>query len=713
MSFLAPLFLLGSFAVALPVIFHLIRRTTRERKHFSSLMFLMPSPPRLTRRSRLEHLLLLLLRCGVLCLLALGFARPFIKKALDTPQPSGNEKRVVLLLDTSASMRRPNLWSDARARAESIIRDASPADQISVATFDRQLHELITFDEWNRTAAGERAALAIRKLAEISPGWSSTHLGEAIISAAETLADTKSKAVTGPREIILISDLQEGSHLDQLQGYEWPKGIELSLEPIKPRHVSNAGLQLVTETDDSISKETPTVRVRVSNTADSKVDQFKIGWASADGRNFAAQPLNVYAPAGQSRIVAVPTITNALASTKLDRIILQGDEEDFDNTVYVIPPAQARLSVLYVGSESDKDPHQPLYFLQRAFQETRREAVQIIQASNGLPAFSVSSGGQGRGEEVWSLAIVTEGISDSATKTLHDAVTSGKIVLFAPKDASAGSTFAQLLDIEGLSIQEAQVHNYAMLADIDFRHPLFAPFADPRFSDFTKIHFWKYRKLDAAAIPRARVLAKFESGDPALLEVPVGKGKIFVLTSGWQPEDSQLALSTKFVPLLYAFLEESGASAPPPTQYYVGDPVPLKANESGASVHAPDASELRLGSGEASFSQTMAPGIYTLAVQTGPPETGRRFAVNLDPAESRTTPMPLDEFERLGAPIVHQPTVATREAERKVRLRNTELEERQKLWRWFLLGTLAILLIETWLGGWTARRPAVTTEATS
>jgi len=47
--------------------------------------------------------------------------------------------------------------------------------------------------------------------------------------------------------------------------------------------------------------------------------------------------------------------------------------------------------------------------------------------------------------------------------------------------------------------------NYAMFAEIDFKHPLFAPFADPRFSDFTKIHIWKYRKLDAAGIPDARM----------------------------------------------------------------------------------------------------------------------------------------------------------------------------------------------------------------
>ena len=51
MSFLAPAFLLAGLAIGLPVVFHLIRRSTRERKVFSSLMFLLPSPPRLSRRT--------------------------------------------------------------------------------------------------------------------------------------------------------------------------------------------------------------------------------------------------------------------------------------------------------------------------------------------------------------------------------------------------------------------------------------------------------------------------------------------------------------------------------------------------------------------------------------------------------------------------------------------------------------------------------------
>jgi hypothetical protein len=270
-----------------------------------------------------------------------------------------------------------------------------------------------------------------------------------------------------------------------------------------------------------------------------------------------------------------------------------------------------------------------------------------------------------------------------------------------------------LLQLERLNVEEVRPNGYAMLAEIDFRHPLFAPFADPRYSDFTKIHFWKYRRLETAAIPGARAIAKFDSGDPAILETSVGRGHLLVFTSGWQPDDSQLAVSSKFVPLLYALLEESGAAEGVAAQYHVGDAVPLAMlgadNTAAVAIRAPDGSELKLAAGETNFSQTMTPGIYTMA-STQPP---KRFAVNLDAAESRTAPLPADELERYGAPIARTTPAVANEAASKIRLQNAELENRQKLWRWFLVATLAVLLFETWLAGRTARRLSVPEGATT
>jgi hypothetical protein len=683
-SFLAPFFLLGTVAIVGPFIFHLIRRTTRERQAFSSLMFLMPSPPRLTRRSRLEHLLLLALRCLVICLLAAAFARPFIRKPMAPDLPDNTSKTVLVLVDTSASMRRGNLWSQAKDKVQSLLRGATLADRVAVYSFDRQLTQIFGFEQWSATSTGERAGLAAAKVSTMSPGWFETRLGNALIGAAEILEDRSLKAAPGRRQIVVISDLQEGSHVEPLQGYEWPKGIEVSVEALKIRDAGNAVLQLIPDSEEISTRAAAGVRVRVANAPDSKRDQFTIGWADDPGVA-AATPVQVYVPAGQSRSIVLPISTGASAN----RLVLRGDDEEFDNTAFVIPPAQTRVTLAYLGNDSGEDPQQPLYFLKRAFPETHKELVEI-KTRQDIPDLSIAN-----------LIVAGDAMAEQEARKVHDVAAAGKTVLFVLRDQSSTADLARVLETDNIRSEEAKVNNYAILGEIDFGHPLFAPFVDARFSDFSKIHFWRYRKLDPTAIPGAHVLARFDIGDPALIQVPVGHGQVFVLTSGWQPGDSQLALSTKFVPLLFAILEQAGGVAPPPPQYYVGDTVPLAQFGSVSQVRLPDGSELNMAAGETNFSRTVMPGIYELATSAG---TGR-FAVNLDPTESRTMPMAGDELETLGAPVA---ALAKPEITRagKVDLQFAELENRQKLWRWVIGAVILLLFGETWLAGRTTRELA-------
>ena len=121
MSFLTPFYILGLAAVAAPIIFHLIRRSPRGEVPFSSLMFLSPTPPRLTRRSRLDNWLLLLLRAAALSLLAFAFARPFLRQAAQLDFGDVPQRRIALLIDTSASMRRGDLWPRAQALAGQVL----------------------------------------------------------------------------------------------------------------------------------------------------------------------------------------------------------------------------------------------------------------------------------------------------------------------------------------------------------------------------------------------------------------------------------------------------------------------------------------------------------------------------------------------------------------------------------------------------------------
>jgi hypothetical protein len=91
-----------------------------------------------------------------------------------------------------------------------------------------------------------------------------------------------------------------------------------------------------------------------------------------------------------------------------------------------------------------------------------------------------------------------------------------------------------------------------------------------------------------------------------------------------------------------------------------------------------------------------------------PAPTGGRnpqsFAVNLPAAESRTDPMPIEDLEKLGVSLKPAATVVS-DATRLAARHNSfsEMESRQKLWRWVMVMVFILLLIETWLGGWLTR----------
>jgi hypothetical protein len=693
MSFLTPLFLLGALAVALPVLFHLIRRTTREKTLFSSLMFLLPTPPRVTKRSRIEHWFLLLLRCLVILLLAAGFARPFLREVVPPAQAGDTGRRTVVLLDTSASMKRAGVWADALAQANKAVKDAAPGDELAVFAFDRSLRPVVNFADWNNAAVSERAALAAQRLGALQPTAAGTHLGAALLQAAELLEPSGANSPTnGVCEIILISDLQEGSRLDGLQGHEWPRGVTVTLRPVKARHPGNAGVHWLTGGDgESASAQAPEARFRVVNAAGSKTDRLQLRWRADGGA--AGEPLDVYVPAGESRVVPAPKP----APEGDAQLTLTGDTEEFDNTASVVRAKPARLPVLYIGDDAESDPTQPLYFLRRAFPQTARQIVEIVaRKTTGPPLAADYAAAQ--------LVILADAPSRELLEPLAEFARNGRLVLVALRDSRSLQELRELIQAPDLRASDI-AGEYTILGQIDFQHPLFAPFADPRFSDFTKIHFWKHRRLNAEALPAgARVVAKFDDGDPAIVQVPLGRGGVVVLTSGWHPADSQLALSSKFVPLLHALLELSASLPAQRAQYFVGDEVPLPPGQQALTVRRPDGREVAAEPG-GKFRETDVAGIYTVN------PAGWRFAVNLAPEESRTAPLGVDQLLSLGVPLKEKLVVpAATTVQQQARLQATELEGRQKLWRWLIVAALGVLMVETWLAARATNRPRAASE---
>ena len=375
---------------------------------------------------------------------------------------------------------------------------------------------------------------------------------------------------------------------------------------------------------------------------------------------------------------------------------------------HVIPKSAEQIRIMFLGDDPEKDATQSLYYLKRAFPETARQKMEIVARNSKESLTPADLAGA-------KVMVVTSLLNGEKSKNVQEFLKAGNTVLLAIKDTSLSETLARLAGVDSVQMEEAKVGNYAMFGQIDFQHPLFAPFADPRFSDFTKIHIWKYRRVDIARLKGARALIRFDNRetDPAIFQAPVGKGNLLVLTFGWFPSDSQFALSSKFVPLLHAVLEQAGALRGNSVQFSVGEAVDLSALKltQTAVVRRPDGTEVTVASGE-KFTQTVAPGVYTVAAADPP----YRFAVNIAPEESRTAPMPIETLEKLGVPLKSPGTQAKprnqeQAQKREILLKGTEIENRQKLWRWLIVAALVVLMSETWLAGRVMRRGAMATEA--
>ena len=702
MNFLYPLFLVGALAVALPILFHLIRRSPRNRIPFSALRFLEPSSPRLTRKSRLEHLWLLLLRCLILLLLATAFARPYLENALGTFDDETNPPRHFFLLDASASMKRGQAWEDARAILRRQLEQIETNARAAAYAFDTQLRPLITFEQWNAAnPPNGRAARLLNRAKQISPSWKATHLGNALLAAVDLLQES-----TPPGEesqdwrIHVIGDLQSGMLRDGLQGFEWPKHCAVELHSVAVEGNTNVGLHPMPSADSW--EEHETARIRISNTASSTAETFRLGWARRGREKAPVSPMEVYLPPGKNIVMNAPPEP---VDFPPDVLRILGDDHDFDNTVWQIPFRARESKVLYLGQPTGGNPDTLLFYLEKAFQQTRRHvvSVEVFPPNHILPQEAVKN---------LQLIVIGEPLAPALAEQVSRLNAAGATTLIVLHQASLEPTLQAILQNPAIAVTASSSQNYSLFGQIDFQHPLFSSFADPRFSDFTKIRFWSRSHLHLENSEIAKTIARFDDGLSAIVQFPRASGSLFATAFGWQPKRSRFALSTKFVPFLYALLDFGAETRQIQSRYFVGQEVNLSslADAGAVSIQTPSGDSISLN-GVQRFRETSEPGIYT--VQTA--KSSIRFAVNLHPSESDTAPILEETLLGLGIPLrqnISSKTANPFMEETKRKLKAAEIENSQKFWRWIVAAALLVAVLETLCSALFSRREEVDSFAT-
>jgi hypothetical protein len=692
MTWLFPLYLLGAGAVIAPILLHLRRRPPQDRVEFSSLMFLEASERLPVRNRRIEHWLLLALRCLAILLLAGMFARPWWSTA--SPVKLGEGTRWIVLVDDSASMRRGKMWDEAVAEARKIVTDAAAVDQVAVGVFDHRLRMLWSFEEDRRSVSGRAAAVG-QRLAAAKPTWGGTKLGAALVEATSWAGARDGQSTTGkqPTRLVVISDLQEGASLDELSTAVWPQTMSVEFRRIEAPDLNDFSLQLAAnveeESDEPKSAKPPIKnrdRVRVSNARASSVTDFELYWQSQPNSRVQG-----FLPPGTSRVMSVPPRP---AGDGPGVLMLSGDAWEFDNQVYVAPPQPLTVHLSFIGDAKTRDEaSSPLFFLSRALQPTPTLKPEL-RVTESLDAASLA--------DVQVVFVANSSAAKVDANAAKAWIANGGLLVWLLDDAKESPAISALWPRAELSIHEStESEDYRLLGEMNTAHPLLLPFGDSRLRDLTKVRFWHHRVMTwsekgEGATPQ--VLAKFDNQDPAMVVASLGKGTLLVLTAGWHPRDSQLALSTKFVPLIFGWLEAAGFAHQEQQRLFAGDPLTLPKGVT-APIMNPDGTPLEQSpDGVAMASQT---GFYKMRSQDGADHV---LAVNLPPEEGRVMPMEESKLRDAGVPMMTAPSQsqAPVTAEESQRLAATEQESQQRVWWWILIGLLAVLVAETWVAG---RRP--------
>jgi hypothetical protein len=682
MTFLAPLFFAGLVAVAVPIYLHLVQRERKDAVEFPSLMFLQQIPYRSVRRQRIRHWALLALRCLALILLASAFARPFFRRDPDGVGVGfGTAREVVVLLDRSYSMAYADRWRRAQDAARRAVDGLRPGDRATLIAFDETADALT-----EPTADRARLQSALRT---VTPGSGGTRYAPALRSAQKILVESKRPR----REVVVVSDFQR-------RGWEARDDVQLPAGAVvTPVDVSDGRAAAdVAVTTATLRRERPGDRdylvasARVVNAGDAALASVPVT-LSLNGRvaetrrvqlaprsaatvSFARVPI----PDGEARGV-ISSAPDALRP---------------DDSFHFTLSASQELSVLVL---EPPDPHanQSLY-IRRVLELSETPPVRLnVKTVGQMTAADLT----GRSLVILNDVAFPQG--ENARRLVDFVARGGGLLVVLGEHSTpgawAGENVARLLPGAVGATVDRSGDAGATLVSVEYAHPVFELFNQPRSGDFATARFFRYRAVDVRS-PRTdtiAVLARFDDGGVALAERAVGSGRVLVWTSTLDNFWNDLALQPVFLPFVHQLTRYAARFSESKPWFTVGEALDLSRQPPGTRrtsdasgelvAQAPSGARTQLGGRSGPHSLPLLEhGFYEIRALGANAGSGRAVAVNVDPAEADLAHM--DPAELVAA-VTQQGAAA--QAAIASDATPEETEQRQTLW-WYLLATAVILL---------------------
>ncbi len=508
LGFLAPAFLAGALAVAVPILLHLYRRRSDRVIDFPAVQMLPQAPVQQQERRRLRDLLLLALRVAALVLLAFSFARPYVLGGADALRAP----TTIVAIDTSLSMSAPDSWLEARRLALAAVDGAPLADLVGV----------VTFDDRGALGVGPTANRAEARafIETLEPGAGGTRYATAVGAAVDALG------ASGGR-IVVVTDLQQHG-LAGGDGARVPDGVDVSVAVVPPAPANLAVTAFSRDGDGLTAVVQSYAPGPRAVTARLRVDGAEVSRARTELAAFASADLRLPGPLPTAGVAEV--------------IIDDAEGLAGDNQRYLRLDAEPARPIVVLTADPPESARTGLY-VQRALEAADDPATRVTvidgrrfdQAStdDAAAVFVLGTRTLDRAGRLRLAAYLRDG---------------GRVFLTLGPDVDLPS----LAEVLGAPLRLAPepvtaAGDDAVIVAADGRHPVLRRLAGPAAS-LGRVSIEQYRRvLDESGW---NVLARFAGGSLAIGERVVGRGTLMIFASDLDNRWNRFPVQPSFAPFL-------------------------------------------------------------------------------------------------------------------------------------------------------------------
>jgi hypothetical protein len=650
MSFLAPLFLLGALAIAVPFWLHRLQTQSSDRKPFSSAMLLETTDQQVHVQKKLKYFVLLALRVALLLFLVLAFAKPLLTNPESLPGP-GPEGTHLVLLDTSASMRRDGVFEQAIGDARNAINAAPGGALLQVFSAGGEFNEV--------SGLSADRDVAIAALQGIRPGTARLDFGDAM-ATVDRLGDTLPPPVT----LHIISDFQDSGLPARFADLVSSRIAGLKTHSSRPARKDNWSIDTIRTTADGFD-------VAVSAVGSDTMATSVV--ASVNGVEFGRQELS----GTGTRTLSFTGIQLETGDNRIHAAVEADDDLDIDNDRYHVvrsePPAPIPLLTLNSGGL-------PVTYLSAALHADPHSNFQVEPSVIGsFDARTLSRYG-------W-LIIDDIGSVDPALETALDEFVraGGGILAFTGRRAASATTLPLLGNtISGASTNPSN-GRFLSVGQVDSGHPLLAAT-----DGWYNVNF--SQTIPLLAQPDDQVLVRLENDEPFVLERQLGDGRVLLVSGDLENRWNDLPARPVFVSFVIEAARYLSGSEQVIRSFAAGSALPLSlvGGTSGQVVDPQGNTVLSLAdTTRAQQIQLDQTGFYEVYTSQG----SYTIAVNVDSRESQLAAMPPETLQRWVAAM-------SGPQDAQVAADFEQQAEPVELWHALLFILVLVLIGESMLGNW-------------